>query len=460
MNVLDLATQKVKLKRASSTGGGEWQGPCPACGGEDRFHVWPKQNDGKGGYWCRVCAKAGDNIQFLRDFDGLTFREACSRLNINIPDRPSHDKNLTQKNMPPEKPPFQPAAHPAPADLWQERAERLVSWAQESLSKNTDMLSWLAGRGIGAETAKEFRLGWNHGENGKDIYRPRKSWGLEEVLKEDGKPKMLWIPRGLVIPYMIDGVIQRIRIRRPDGEPRYYVIPGSSMATMLIGVERKAFVVVESELDAIACAASQDIAGAVAVGSVSAKPDAAACAILRDAVQILNALDYDAAGAKAMAWWKEQFPRCDRWPVPQGKDPGDALKMGTDLEKWIKTGLPPVLTIEEDSKSKGQGARLKDQENPPFVKGDTGGLQDDVLSRPDLPPDIWELLTLLRKNPGVVIYNTESRFAVLRHGKYVGGRINELVFRNTAITDYIMAHPDREITAENLIHPMKEGNII
>lgn len=33
---------------------------------------------------------------------------------------------------------------------------------------------------------KEFRLGWNPGEAGKDLYRQRESWGLETVLKENG----------------------------------------------------------------------------------------------------------------------------------------------------------------------------------------------------------------------------------------------------------------------------------
>ena len=61
MNILDLygASGAGELRKASTTKGGEWHGPCPGCGGDDRFHVWPEQKDG-GTYWCRGCNKAGD----------------------------------------------------------------------------------------------------------------------------------------------------------------------------------------------------------------------------------------------------------------------------------------------------------------------------------------------------------------------------------------------------------------
>jgi DNA primase len=443
MNTLDLALHKVKLKKVSNTKGGEWQGPCPGCGGVDRFHVWPNQNDGRGSYWCRSCEKAGDNIQFLRDFEGLSFKEACDKLNITIPESPAH-RGLESKQT--GKPEFTPDKHIPPVDLWQEKAEKLIQWSQANLAKSNETLSWLVDRGIGRETAENFRLGWNLGEDGKDIYRARKVWGLPDVLKEDGKPRALWIPRGLVIPYIVDGVIHRIRIRRPEGEPRYYVIPGSSMATMIIERARRAFVVVESELDAIAVAAHNNLAGSVALGSVAAKPDADTYAVLQGALQILNALDYGDTGGgakaaeRAMTWWKEQFDRCDRWPVPQGKDPGDAYKLGIDLDKWIKVGLPPALTMNDPAPVKIQKPEIRHSE--PVVRHE---------APENLSALILELYDLLRRNPGVKIYNTRNRFTVLRNGKYVGGRINELVFRTPDVTAYILNHPAEEIDGSNFI---------
>ena len=42
------------LKRKSAV---EFAGPCPWCGGEDRFVVWPNQGQG-GRFMCRRCARS------------------------------------------------------------------------------------------------------------------------------------------------------------------------------------------------------------------------------------------------------------------------------------------------------------------------------------------------------------------------------------------------------------------
>lgn len=446
MNILDLAQQKVQLKKVASTHGGEWHGPCPSCGGTDRFHVWPEQNEGQGGYWCRACGKAGDAIQFLRDFDGKTFQEACAFLNIHI------EEKDYRPPAPKRKPEFHPVEHKSPAELWQDRAEKFVSWAQEQLQKNKQVLEWLAARGINQESVEYSRLGWNPGENGKDIYRPRKAWGLPEIKNENGKQKAIWIPVGLVIPYIIDGIIYRIRIRRPEDQRTedsplpYYIFPGSSMATMIIGVERRAFVIVESELDAIAAAGASDLAGSVATGSSHAKPDKETYEILKGAVQILNALDYDTAGSNAMKWWDEQFPEtCRRWPVPQGKDPGEAYKMGTDLNLWIKAGLPPVLTVEE---------KRRETKHPSSKLPQSGMDEKEIsakIAERGLSPLIFELWQLLRRNPSVKIINTPDRFAVERNGKHIGGRIHDLVYREKEVNDFIFKHEAEKIDGSNLI---------
>src|SRR5436305_15259018 len=55
MNLLDLVTRDTRLRRMASTHGGEYAGPCPFCGGRDRFRVWPNMAHPR--YWCRVCRK-------------------------------------------------------------------------------------------------------------------------------------------------------------------------------------------------------------------------------------------------------------------------------------------------------------------------------------------------------------------------------------------------------------------
>lgn len=79
-DLLTLLESDTPLRRVSSTNGGEYAGPCPFCGGYDRFRVWP----GKGRYWCRGCGRSGDAIQYLRDFYGLSFTEARRALGMDI----------------------------------------------------------------------------------------------------------------------------------------------------------------------------------------------------------------------------------------------------------------------------------------------------------------------------------------------------------------------------------------
>ncbi|UIJ38705.1 hypothetical protein LWC08_03815 [Desulfobaculum bizertense] len=79
MNVLKLAEEDGCTGRKVSTRkGGEYHGPCPGCGGKDRFLIWPEQNGGEGSWWCRICGQGGDLIQYLREFRGMSFKDAAA----------------------------------------------------------------------------------------------------------------------------------------------------------------------------------------------------------------------------------------------------------------------------------------------------------------------------------------------------------------------------------------------
>lgn len=76
-----LAVQRGwKLRRT-----GHWLvGPCPACGGTDRFFI----NRVKNYFACRKGGTAGDAIDLVEYVDGVEFLDACSRLTGEpIPDR-------------------------------------------------------------------------------------------------------------------------------------------------------------------------------------------------------------------------------------------------------------------------------------------------------------------------------------------------------------------------------------
>lgn len=473
VDISDIISETVALKKS----GKNHFGCCP-------FHQEKtpsfSTNSEKQIFYCFGCGESGDVIQFLVKATGKTFNQAIEYLaeRAGIALIPGTEYIPTDKKEPKKntKPEFTPSEHQSPADLWQERAQKFVSWAHENLKQNKEVMDWLANRGISAAAVDKYHLGWNPGENGKDIYRPRQAWGLAvEIKEETGKPKKLWIPIGLVVPLSTDTVVSedgqfqivRIRIRRADGEPRYYVIPGSAMSTMILEPWRKAFVIVESELDAIAVTEASDLAGAVAMGSSHTKPDKFTYAILRDSTQILNALDYDKAGASAMIWWDEQFnepvnpardskanyprseaergPVCDRWPVPKGKDPGEAFALGIDLKSWIEAGLVPALTL-----GKSETGKVKSEKDSSPSRGEDKGGGENIPTQ-DTPELLKELYKLLRDNPGVKIINTPERLTVLKNDRYVGGRINELVMKPGEVNDYLLSHPDQEITWKNLL---------
>lgn len=345
MNLLDIASKGRTYKKAGDTHGGEFHGPCPICGGTDRFHIWPQQGD-YGTYWCRSCDKAGDAIQYLMDVEQMTFREAAKTVGKDVADQEEYQAPTFKRPVPTGEA-FAPRETVPAAELWVEHATKLADWAHQQLLDSPDQLAWLARRGLDRDAVIAYGLGWNPGEKGKDLYRARESWGLPTVLKEDGKTKKkLWLPIGLVIPYRIDGILQRLRIRRTEGEPRYYLVPGSNTAPMLLGATAKAFVIVESELDALLIHhRAGDLAGVISQGNSTAKPDAPATAALTSALTILVALDSDEAGMQASVWWRKQFTQAERWPVPVGKDPGETYQAGTDIREWVKAGLPPVFHV-------------------------------------------------------------------------------------------------------------------
>ncbi|MGE4536516.1 MAG: primase-helicase zinc-binding domain-containing protein [Desulfovibrio sp.] len=349
-------------KKESST---SWGAPCPACGGNDRCTIKPADHDGRGGYFCRRCNIYGDAIQFLRDYEGMSYGEACRHLGVEA-------ARATASSLP--RPPrqaaaqdsFVPVASVPPAELWIQKATDFAALAHQHLLANPTEIAWLAARGLPLEAVQRYRLGWNPGEKGRScLIRPRANWGLPPVEgkpDKSGKPtlkKTFWIPRGLVIPRFagdtLDGHVTRLRIRRPEAdrrefraETKYYVLPGSNMDAMILGRDARAFVVVESDLDALMLHyQAGDLAGAVSVMTASVrKIEAGVLETLRDALAILVALDAegkDGAGAKGCARWMASFARAKRWPVPVGKDPGEAFEKGANLRAWILAGLPAVL---------------------------------------------------------------------------------------------------------------------
>ncbi|MDX9896106.1 MAG: CHC2 zinc finger domain-containing protein [Desulfofustis sp.] len=349
MNLIDIVPG---LKKASTSKGGEYHGACPFCGDggkgrdSDRFHLWPEQGT-HGTFWCRVCDRAGDAIEFIRLRDGVGFREACERLNIDPPEQ--------QPGSAPRPRGFVPAMTEPPVETWSIKAAGLVEHCHATLLASDEQLLWLALRGIDRALVERYRLGWLD----KDRWRERVSWGLADERKTDGYSKKLWLPAGLVIPIIAAGQVVQVRIRRPAPErgPRYYVVPGSSRQP-LVTRDADSYVIVESGLDAILLdGIVGDLVGVVALGNDTTKPPADLHDKLCRSLHISVSLDSDTPrrnsvtgkleipGAKASRWWLEQYDQAERVPVIGGKDPGEVFQSGGDLRTWVMAGLPPRFHV-------------------------------------------------------------------------------------------------------------------
>lgn len=383
MSLANMIMQRDGFRKQSNR---TWEGPCPRCGDDKRLIVWIHNDIFK----CQVCEFKGDAVTFLREISGIGCGEAHLELGKECisPDCAGYGKCAATRSgasrmvrsdkqrkleTPQEKKPttgaFQPTGAVNPKEIWQERAQKLVDTAHETLLNTPEQLDFLAARGIPLGAVDKNRLGWLPA----DYYRAREVWGLEPECFENGKKKQFWLPPGIIIPFFQGETIHRIRIRVPDWKleeirqsyakqgldkkaPRYYWVLGSGDDTWVINPGARAFVVVESDLDGLLVDwHAGDLVGTIPLGTCSARPKEAAAKLLSSSVCILNALDFEPrlnkttgrnenpGGENWLRWWKPQYSQARRHPVPEGKDPGEAFKAGVDIRSWIISGLPAGL---------------------------------------------------------------------------------------------------------------------
>lgn len=460
----------------------EWASPCPFCGGKDRFQIWPDEGEGRGYYWCRQCDAKGDGIQFLRDFADMNYGDACKRIGV-APVANLRAPALTKKKAVEPFEPVRPDDGTKPeldTAKWRTRALDFVTWTSEQLQKAPEQLAWLAARGIDAASARQYRLGYNPGEKGRNcIIRPRAVWGLPPVKRKDGKDKQFWLPRGIVVPQLSGDEVQRLRIRRLDAdrqqfrpEHKYHVVEGSSMDVLWLPCTaprpgQAVAVVVESELDAILLhILAGDLFHCMAsMTSNIRRLPANVYEQLQSCLCILVALDCDAAGADGWPRWQETFPRAKRWPVPAGagKDPGEAFSRGENLRLWLQAGIPAGI---RKAMRTGQPPEMASQEEGRDEKAGPVTYHGIKLAENGHlipPPEVLQFYAMWREMPVVYTRFTDSE------GNCIGfdwncdnkwsarnpGKLYEfLLFRDAhdIIWEWISLNPCNKVTAQNFLN--------
>gem|GEM_PF-2478343 len=77
VDLLRLIEPDTTLTRIANTHGGEYAGPCPFCGGTDRFHIVPSA----GKWYCRQCTpRGGDSIDYVQRREQIAFQAAVEFL--------------------------------------------------------------------------------------------------------------------------------------------------------------------------------------------------------------------------------------------------------------------------------------------------------------------------------------------------------------------------------------------
>ena len=351
-----------------SKGPHEVAGPCPKCGGKDRFIVWPDRPRG-GAYMCRGCGASGDGVQFLRDFEGYTFAEACAAVGIDK-GRPSFAAGRrrqwgTAKQAQSKRETQAPARAEYPGPEWQATAQVFLS------SCRVEPV-----RGLTAETCGVCGIFVNPA----DRYPERMAWGLENYTGADGKAhtKTL-LPRGIVIATRRKAGLVGGTIRCPDedrqalGRPKFKDFPGGAQVPFFAGAAGVPVVIVESAIDAALVwqASGGRLAGVALMGSTK-ELDADTAAFLRTAPALIVAPDFDAAGAKAERNWLSIFPGAVECFPLAGKDLGERPDL---CPRWCELALEKVA--ETQAKTGGVSAVSRDDRDVSETLGETRGANTD-----------------------------------------------------------------------------------
>lgn len=299
------------LKKVAATGGGEYAGACPFCGGTDRFRVQPAAN-----IWlCRHCTGGAwrDIVDFIALRDNVSLAESAKSISGgSLPSLPVSRETENKPKYYPYNPPDQD---------WQAAAREAIAICEGNLysDQGAKAREYLYKRGLTDNTIKAFRLGYSQGV---------------EIAG-------LWISHGITIPAIINGTVWYIKIRTNKPDPKYLLVKGSKPAALYNGdnlIGKPYSLIVEGEFNAmIAWQATQDINDICGIGSMGAagnRPDLVKWGPYFIGRELIFALyDHDKAGdSGAVMLYETLGDRVKFTAIPEGVgDLNDWHLKGGDL---------------------------------------------------------------------------------------------------------------------------------
>lgn len=348
--------QSCGLPLKKQTSGGEWAGPCPFCGGNDRFRVF--ETGGRvafgmvGRYFCRQCGAKGDAVSWFVDVEGRSFGDVSGADNkgkLSVSVRPL--SRLSGPCPGGQKPQTVQSVRGCP-ETWSVQAEKVLKASLAGL-KTSAAAEFYKGRGIEGKTCKALSLGWQ----AADSFFPPELWG------ETGKK--IVVPAGCVLPVHRSGRVVSLLVRRADSSlwdkwGKWCEVRGGAKVPFICGPMGVPLVVCESVLCAVSVyQVTMGEVAAVALLGASKGLDAEALAYLNEAPVVLVAGDRDEGGDAVFPMVRGVRNDAVAYSVPDKvgaspvKDINDLLMVGgpTLVLGWLAHGLAVAVGDEPKEES-------------------------------------------------------------------------------------------------------------
>src|SRR5919202_2234848 len=170
---------------------------------------------------------------------------------------------------------------------------------------------------------------------------PAERWGFP-ARTASGRPAWVRIPRGNVLPWLLDGQLRQLKVRTNRENPKYLAISGGHPClfgadTLVVG---EPAILAEGEFDALLLwQEGGDLVGIATLGSCNRGLSAKALRYLLGCPRLLVAYDVDAEGDKGAERLGRLSPRMRRIRLPTGKDVTACWQAGGRVRDWVRFEL-------------------------------------------------------------------------------------------------------------------------